>query len=589
MTSQRPDTETALVVELRRSLARLELALAQISDALVITDCSGSLLWCNARFEQLLQRPRLQLLGGRLDQLLAPRLSGDTPANLNALLQQRPHGGTVTLVLGCESLQVMEVEWRPVQSEKPVPYVFSFHDVSDRESLQALQLHSRELADQQLALAQQVVTCPVTGLPNRRGFARAIQAALQHLERHPTWIAVLFCDLNRFKEVNDTYGHQVGDQLLIALAQRMQQVIRASDVLARLGGDEFVVLCTELDTPDEALRIAERLRDVVACPWTPETRGMPVEIHPEISIGISFSERGVESPDQLLHDADLAMYEAKTRTDRKIVVYDAAISTQLNRRIAIRRSLQDALKCQQMPIHFQPWVSLEGAEVLGYEALVRPRDLDGSRIDPAELIAVAEGSGLMGALGQLVLEQSLLAIEQSGLLQRGRSLAVNFSPQQLARPGSAADVIGTLRRFQVPPELLCIEVTETALIEHPQRTREELAILRQAGLRVFLDDFGTGYSSLNWLAELPIDGVKIDRSFTATMIEDPRRQALVEAILRLAGDLDLEVVAEGIERLDQWEVLRRMGCRLGQGYLFSRPLPPAQLGQLSEVLLPAAC
>ncbi len=236
MTSQRPDSETVLVVELRRSLARLELALAQISDALVITDCSGSLLWCNARFEQLLQRPRLQLLGGRLDQLLAPRLSGDTPANLNALLQQRPHGGTVTLVLGCESLQVMEVEWRPVQSEKPVPYVFSFHDVSDRESLQALQLHSRELADQQLALAQQVVTCPVTGLPNRRGFARAIQAALQHLERHPTWIAVLFCDLNRFKEVNDTYGHKVGDQLLIALAQRMQQVIRASDVLARLGG-----------------------------------------------------------------------------------------------------------------------------------------------------------------------------------------------------------------------------------------------------------------------------------------------------------------------------------------------------------------
>jgi diguanylate cyclase (GGDEF)-like protein len=588
MSSQRSDSETTLVVELRRILARLELALAQISDALVITDSSGSLLWCNGRFEQLLKRPRLQLLGGRLDQLLAASLAGDRSLNLDALLQQRPHGGIVTLALEHDPLQVMEVEWRPVQSEKPVPYVFSFHDVSDRESLQALQLQSRELADQQLALAQQVVTCPVTGLPNRRGFARAIQAALRHVKRHPTWLAVLFCDLNRFKEVNDTYGHQVGDQLLIALAQRMQQAIRAGDVLARLGGDEFVVLCTEMENPDEALHIAERLRGVVARPWTPETRGMSVEIHPEISIGISFSEHGVESPDQLLHDADLAMYEAKTRTDRKIVVYDATISTQLNRRIAIRRSLQDALKCQQMPIHFQPWVDLESAEVLGYEALVRPNDLDGSEIAPSELIAVAEGSGLMGALGQLVLEQSLLAINPLGLSPRGHSLAVNFSPQQLARPGFAADVVGTLKRLQIPPELLCIEVTETALIEHPQRTREELAALRQAGFRVFLDDFGIGYSSLNWLAELPIDGVKIDRSFTATMLEDPRRQVLVEAILRLARDLDLEVVAEGIERLDQWEALKRMGCRLGQGHLFSRPLPPAQLVHLPRVLFPEA-
>jgi diguanylate cyclase (GGDEF)-like protein len=589
MTSQRPDSETALVTELRRSLARLELALAQISDALVITDANGALLWCNARFEQLLKRPRLQMLGGKLDRLLAPRLIGDMPISLIALLERQPQGGMVTLVLEQEPLQTLELEWRPVQSEKPVPFVFSFRDVSDRESLQALQLQSRELADQQLALAQQVVTCPVTGLPNRRGFARDIQAALQHLERHPTWIAVLFCDLNRFKDVNDTYGHQVGDQLLIALAQRMQQVIRSGDVLARLGGDEFVVLCTELDTPDEALRIAERLREEVARPWNPATSGMPIEIHPEISIGISFSENGVESPDQLLHDADLAMYEAKTRSDRQIVVYDAAISTQLNRRNAIRRSLQEALKCQQMPIHFQPWVSLEGAEVLGYEALVRPRDLEGSPIAPSELIAVAEASGLMTALGQLVLEQSLLAVQQLELVPRGRSLAVNVSPHQLVRSGFAAAVVGTVRRLQLPPELFCIEVTETALIEQPHRTREELVCLREAGFRVFLDDFGTGYSSLNWLAELPIDGVKIDRSFTATMLEDPRRQALVESILRLAGDLDLEVVAEGIERQDQWEALVRMGCRLGQGYLFSRPLPPGQLGQLPGVLLPATC
>jgi diguanylate cyclase len=589
MSAPRADSESSLVWELRRSLARLELALAQISDALVITDAAGCLLWCNGRFEQLLKLPRLQLLGCRLDQVLDARLAGDTCLNLQDLLEQRPNGGMVTLALEQEPLLVMELEWRPVQSERPAPYVFSFHDVSDRESLQALQLQSRQLVDEQLALAQQVVTCPVTGLPNRRGFARAIQAALQHLERHPTWLAVLFCDLNRFKEVNDTYGHQVGDQLLIALARRMQQVIRADDVLARLGGDEFVLLCTELESPDEALRIAERLRQVVARPWTPESSATAVEIHPEISIGISFSEHGLESPDQLLHDADLAMYEAKSRPDRQIVVFDSAISSQLNRRIAIRRSLQAALKHQHMPIHFQPWVCLERAEVLGFEALVRPQDLDGGPITPPELIAVAESSGLMVPLGQLVLEQSLQVMDQLGAWRNRASLAVNFSPQQLARPGFAADLLAVARRIQVAPQQLCLEVTETALIEQPQRTREELTCLRDAGFRVFLDDFGTGYSSLNWLAELPIDGVKIDRSFTATMIEDPRRQALVAAILRLADDLELEVVAEGIERPDQWQALRQMGCRLGQGYLFSRPLPAGQLGQLPEVLLPAAC
>lgn len=258
--------------------------------------------------------------------------------------------------------------------------------VLDRESLQVLQLRSRQLVDEQLALAQQVVTCPVTGRPNRRGFARAIEAAPQHLERHPTWLAVLFGDLNRFKEVNDTYGHQVGDQLLIALAQRMQQVIRADDVLARLGGDEVVLLCTEPDHPDEALRIAGRLRQVVGRAWTPVTNGNPIEIHPDISIGIAFSEHGLESPDQLLHDADLVMYEAKGRPDRQIVVHDSAISSQLNRRIAIRPCFQAALKNQRLSMHFQLWVSLEHAEVLGDEARVRLEDRQGGVIPPSELM-----------------------------------------------------------------------------------------------------------------------------------------------------------------------------------------------------------
>jgi EAL domain-containing protein (putative c-di-GMP-specific phosphodiesterase class I) len=224
---------------------------------------------------------------------------------------------------------------------------------------------------------------------------------------------------------------------------------------------------------------------------------------------------------------------------------------------------------------------------MGYEALVRPLDHHGHPIPTAELIAVAEVSGLMAPLGQLVLEQSVRALQRLGLLDGGRCLAVNFSPQQLARPGFAGDVISLVERLQVLPSMLNIEVTETALIEQPQRTRDTLALLREAGFRVYLDDFGTGYSSLNWLTELPIDGLKIDRGFTASMTADHRRHTLIAAILRLARDLDLDVVAEGIERQDQWDALRSLGCPLGQGYLFSRPLPPQQLGQLPSILLPA--
>ncbi|MFU8884022.1 MAG: putative bifunctional diguanylate cyclase/phosphodiesterase [Cyanobacteriota bacterium] len=581
--------ESALVQELRRSLARLELALSQISDALVITDGQGCVLWCNGSFERLQQQPRLLMLGRSFLDLLQAAMVVEAPPELSRLVKDNPLGGEVTLVMRRDPLLVLELEWRPVQSEQPAPYVYCLHDVSDRVSLEELRLRSQELMDQQLALAQQVVTCPVTGLPNRRGLGRSIEAALQRLERHGGWVAVLFCDLNRFKEVNDTYGHQVGDQLLIELAQRMQQVLRPEDVLARLGGDEFVLLCTDLETPDEALKIAERLLDAVCVPWIPEAMGMLIEINPQMSIGISLTRSATDTPDQLLHGADLAMYEAKTQSGRQIVVFDDVINAQLNRRIAIRSSLQQALRLNCLAMVFQPVVSLKRAEVVGYEALVRPCDLEGEPIPPLDLIRIAEASGLIAPLGQLVLEQSLRAAVESGLFDQGCGLAVNFSPQQLVYSGLSDTVIATAERFKVPPHLLSIEVTETALIHQPQRTRDELTRLRQAGFRVLLDDFGTGYSSLNWLAELPIDGLKIDCSFTATMTEDPRRLALIAAILQLARDLNLEVVAEGIERMDQWQALRQMGCGFGQGYLFSAPLPAGQAGGLPSVLLPAAC
>ncbi|MEB3264039.1 MAG: EAL domain-containing protein [Synechococcus sp.] len=570
-------TESGIVLELRRSLARLEMALAEINEGLAITDAAGQLLWCNAAFERLVGRSRLVMLGQPLVTLLQNALGADPRLRLDRLLADQSGGGTVTTVLTREPLQVVDIRWRPVRQERPAPYVFTFHDVSDRVSLEELRRRSQELMDQQLALAEQVHTCPVTGLPNRRGLSVAIQDALEGLEHHSGWLAVLFCDLNRFKEVNDTYGHRVGDQLLIELAQRMKQVLRPKDVLARLGGDEFVMLCTDLAAPEDALQIAERLQQGVGQPWMPAQADAAFTIVPQVSVGISLASGGGMSADRLLHDADLAMYEAKRGGGRQIVVFDAQIAERLQRRLEIRRGLEEALRRQILPMHFQPVVSLGSGRVVGYEALVRPRDRQGGPIPPTEFIQVAESSGLIQPLGQLVVEQVLRSARDCGLLERGLGLAVNFAAQQLASRFLAEDLIAAARRYGCPPHLFTVEVTETALIDQPERTRNELTSLRAAGFRVMLDDFGVGYSSLTWLAELPIDGLKIDRSFTATMLEDRRRHALIAAVLQLARELELEVVAEGIETAAQEEALRSMGCGLGQGNRFSVPLSPAEL------------
>ena len=574
--------ESGLVRELRRSLARLELALAQITDGLAIIDGEGKLLWCNAAFEGLIGRPRLMVLGQPLAALLGDALDGDRGLRLEDLVAARPSGGSLTSVVSREPLQVMEIQWRPVQLEQPAPYVFTFHDVSDKVSLEELRHRSQELMDQQLALAELVHTCPVTGLPNRRGLSMAIDDALGRLDRHAGWLAVLFCDLNRFKEVNDTYGHRVGDQLLIELAQRMKEVLRPNDVLARLGGDEFVLLCTELKAAEDAMQIAERLLQVVGRPWRPETSDVPFVITPQVSVGISLCNGCGLTSDQLLHDADLAMYEAKRRPDRSVVVFDQDIARTLQWRVRIRTLLEQVLRQQRLTMHYQPVVELASGRVVAYEALVRPQHPDGWAVSSADFIAVAETSGLIHPLGELVVGQVLQDARDSGVLERGLGLAVNFSTQQLGCSGLAQELVAAARRFGCPTALITVEVTETALIEQPERTREELAQLRQAGFRVVLDDFGIGYSSLNWLAELPIDGLKIDRSFTATMLEDRRRRALIAAVVNLARELQLEVVAEGIEVEEQRAALLAMGCDRGQGYLFAPPLNLAEALQVPD-------
>lgn len=584
------ERDIALVGELRRTLARLELALSQISDGLVITDSQGEILWCNGGFERLIAQPRLLLMGRRLPNLMPALFPAEgRPLQLQQLLQRRPEGGTITAVAHRDPLQVIEVEWRPVLSEASLPFIFRFHDVSDRVSLEELRVRSEELLDQQLQLAAQVVTCPVTGLPNRRGLLQAIDAALENQDPQAPWLAVLFCDLNRFKEVNDTYGHQVGDQLLIDLSKRMQRVLRPSDVLSRLGGDEFVLLCCRLEHADEAMLIAQRLIEVVSQPWSPGNQSPSMTLSPEISVGIALCRGIATTAEQLLHDADLAMYEAKTRGNRQPVIFDGVLSARLDRQQQIRTSLYQILADRSMGLHLQPVVRISDGRVVGYEAFCRPVDGGGRAIEPREFIGEAESTGLIAPLGLLLLESIFAVVEPFSFPAKGLELAINFSGQQLAYGGMVEELIALSRRYRLPPGMIRIELSEAALIDQAQRGGAELSRLREAGFRLILDDFGIGHSSFNALMNLPIDGLKIDRTLTATMVQDPRRQRLIAAILTLAGDLGLDVVAEGVESCEQRQLLMDLGCQFAQGYLFGPPAPIEQFSLLPDHRQPFVC
>lgn len=459
-------------------------------------------------------------------------------------------------------------------TEVPNPLMFSFRDVSDRISFDELQQKSQQIEDKwlltskmyidlqskQLALAAKVMKCPVTGLPNRRGLRARIAIALQQLRRRPGLVTLLFCDLNRFKEVNDSYGHQVGDELLIELGKRLQSTLRPEDVLARLGVDEFVVLIPGVPTPMAAVRLAERLQALVSKPWISQD----YSITPSMSVGIASTDDPEVTVDELLRRADLAMYAAKGSDERSITIYDNVIDAQVRRGVLIKRQLQSAIDGDLLKVDFQPIIDLKSRDSIGFEALVRIRDFEGAWMAPIEFISVAESVGLIDQMGDLV-------------------ISINISPLQVCREGLAGRMVAIAERYEVDLGRLALEVTESVLIDRPRTAIYELNTLRAVGCRVYLDDFGTGYSSMSWLSQLPIDAIKIDRSFTAGLLNHPRRRVVVDSMIRLSLDLGLNVIAEGVELEAQAEALLAMGCLRGQGFLFGHPAP---FPQPAELLVP---
>jgi diguanylate cyclase (GGDEF)-like protein len=447
------------------------------------------------------------------------------------------------------------------------------HD--DRRLFETFASHAGALLENDRVKSQlrhQAFHDSLTGFANRVLFTERVHKALTLTfagERRP---AVLFIDLDDFKTINDSLGHSAGDQLLIAVAERVRALLRPEDLVARLGGDEFAVLLERSDRRD-AESVASRLVDALRAPFLLEGREMRIHA----SIGIARAERGAVA-DDLLRNADVAMYSAKTNGKGGFAWYDPEMHVRAQRRQELATTLEGSVEREEIEAHYQPIVALETGRVVGLEALARWRHPARGLVLPDSFIPLAEETGLMPPIGRTVLR---LACEQ---LQSWRSrhrfhdellVSVNLSQSELRNPNLARDVEEALSESGIPPDRLVLELTESSAMQDPAAAIETLGKLRRLGVRLALDDFGTGYSSLSHLRDFPIDMLKIAKPFVDRIDRD---RTFVDAILRLATTLELEVVAEGIETGEQAEILRSLGCALGQGYYYAPPFDPLRIG-----------
>ena len=422
----------------------------------------------------------------------------------------------------------------------------------------------------QARLLQAAFYDALTGLPNRALFKDRLEVAFSRARgRDGLQFAVLFLDLDRFKLVNDSLGHRAGDELLVQIARRLESCRRSGDTVARLGGDEFTLLVENVGDTEEALRVADRVHRAMAPPFLVEGH----EVFAAVSIGIALGGPATEHPDDLMRDADTAMYRAKVRGSRQ-AVFDASMHQRAMAALRVENELRRALERGEMRVHYQPIVNLETGAVVGVEALVRWEHKERGLLAPCEFIPLAEETGLIVPLGGWVLEE---ACRNMSALPGHLGLSVNLSGRQLLQPDLVEQVTGALSRASLDPKRLWLELTESMLIGNGAAALEGLERLRGTGAHLCIDDFGTGYSSLSYLHQLPIDALKIDRSFVKAMADDERKIKIVQSILLLGKGLGIEVVAEGVETHEQASTLRRLGCQRAQGFFFARPAPLHEL------------
>ncbi|MEX2151324.1 MAG: bifunctional diguanylate cyclase/phosphodiesterase [Steroidobacteraceae bacterium] len=418
---------------------------------------------------------------------------------------------------------------------------------------------------------------PLTGLANRALFLDRLQHALAATGRHRTPLATVVLDLDGFKEINDSFGHEVGDELLCAVAKRLTEAVRSIDTVARLGGDEFALVIEDVDEAGKEIAI-ERVKRALAAPFL--IRGQPRQVGG--SFGMVLSRGNIDSPTDMLRRADMAMYAAKREGKLGHAIFETGMHTAMVFRLEMKSALQQALTEKEFILHYQPIVELPGGRITGMEALVRWNRQDGGIVGPMEFIPLAEETGMIVPLGWWVLDESCRQFSDWRFREskhKELSLHVNLSPQQLHDPQAAAQVLDALSRYGLSTERLVLELTETSIMQDVESSLVAMEKLTALGVRMSIDDFGTGYSSLSYLQKLPVSVLKIDKSFVDTVAESKEGAALVRAIIGVGAALELQVVAEGVERVEQVGRLQALNCRYAQGYFFSRPLDTTAMSE----------
>jgi diguanylate cyclase (GGDEF)-like protein len=429
----------------------------------------------------------------------------------------------------------------------------------------------------EVELAHQALHDPLTALPNRALFSDRLTVALDRSRRTGTPLAVLFLDVDSFKQINDSMGHPTGDLLLTVLADRFREMLRPMDTVARFGGDEFTFLFEELDSEREALLIAERISGSASRPLTTDQGDVPVAV----SIGIAMVTDPSVAPDQVIRDADAAMYRAKERGGGRFALFEESSRPGARRRRELEGALRHALKRSELRVHYQPRISLNGGTgLVGFEALVRWEHPERGLMTPRDFIDVAEETGLIVPIGAWVLEQALEHVGRWRKSRPGVTISVNLSARQLEDPGLITRLTSAMQATGVDPGTLCLEVTEDVVQHNPQLTAGMLLALSEIGVELAIDDFGMGHASLASLRDLPVDTLKLHESFVARLDREPAQAALVGAVVELGHALGLSVVAEGVETDVQLARLRDLGCDGAQGYLFSRPVPEDAVHEL---------
>ena len=437
------------------------------------------------------------------------------------------------------------------------------------------------MAGSQTDITEGKVSDPLTGLPNRLLFIDRVGRLIKHTKRRKDQLfAVLFLDLDGFKMVNDSMGHLIGDQLLLGVANRLEKCLRSTDTVARLGetftvarlgGDEFTVLLDDIKDPSDAKRAADRMMKALAPPFLLGGK----EVFTSVSIGIALSNSAYEQPEDILRDADTAMYRAKSLGKARYEVFDADMRASVMARLQLETDLHRALDRGELRNFYQPIVALASGEIAGFEALLRWQHPTRGLLGPIEFIPVAEETGLIRELGWWNLREACRQISEwrGGLIaQRRLTISVNLSAKQFLQPNLVEDIRKLLIELALPPEALKLEITESTVMADPSAAVEMLQQIKSLGIHLAIDDFGTGYSSLSYLHRFPLDTLKIDRSFISGMGDDGQGMEIARTILPMANNLRLDVVAEGVETIQQVALLKKLHCKYGQGYYFSRPL-----------------